>query len=52
MYLIISGPSESFVRGMPASNVLIHQAKVHLKKFGLEAVPILLLSIYYLKEML
>lgn len=32
MYLIISGPDESFVCGTPALNVVMLQAKVHLKK--------------------
>lgn len=32
MYPIISGPDVSFVCGMPALNVVIHQAKVHLKE--------------------
>lgn len=42
MYLIISGPDESFVCGIPALNVVIHQAKVHHKKCASTAVPILL----------
>lgn len=41
-YLIISGPDEAFVCGIPALNVVIHQAKVHLKECALKAVPILL----------
>lgn len=32
MYLIISGPNESFVCKISALNVVIHQAKFHLKK--------------------
>lgn len=42
MYLIISGPKESFVCRIPALNVVIHHAKVHLKECASEAVPILL----------
>lgn len=42
IYLIISGPDESFVCRIPALNVVIHQAKVHLKKCASKAVPILL----------
>ena len=42
MYLIISGPSESFVCEIPALNVVIHHIKVHLKECASKAVPILL----------
>lgn len=40
MYLILSGPDESFVCGIPALDVVICQAKVHLKKCASKAVPI------------
>lgn len=42
IHLIISSPNESFVRGIPALNIVIHQARVHLQKCALKAAPILL----------
>ena len=42
IYLIISGPNESFVCEISALNVVIHHIKVHLKECASKAVPILL----------